>query len=218
MDQISFQPPLDVIVHSTDKSNAAFLFTHGEKTDIEDTLFVTLAKNLRKTGISSVFFRLPFRMKKKKFPDHINILDNAFLAAWKYAESILPDKKWFIGGHSVGAATALRVSSIISDQGEIPPVVAFSYPMFPTNRPEAMNVGELHAIMGPVLFCTGDKGKRGTHQRLETQLAMMANFAHMNLIKGGNHELVVPDKDPKTIAYWLAKDIETFLSSINFKK
>lgn len=215
MDQIPYSPPLDYNFYAS-TGDWVLVFTHGERTDVSDEIFKSMRKELVKSGISVFTFRLPFRMQNKKHPDATNVLDDSYITAFNHALS-LPEasgKRFVLSGHSVGAATALRVSGLVTATGEIPPVVALSYPMFPPNRPEKMNVTELGAIMGPVLFCTGDKGNRGTHDRLMSQLAMVANFAETNLIKGGNHDLKVDGKPDYLIGRWLANDISVFLSRL----
>ncbi len=102
----------------------------------------------------------------------------------------------------------------ISMFGEIPPIIALSFPLYPPNRPEKLRVDELSAIMGPILFCQGNKGNQGTYDRLTNQLAMMANFAEAKLIKDADHNFNVLGKPPKIVSKWLANDISSFLSKV----
>jgi len=191
----------------------ALLFTHGEKTDIEDKLFHFIAKDLQKNGVTVAYFRFPFRVRKKRISDPNHILDEAFQAAWRWiqSDSELAKKHWAIGGHGIGASTAMRASGLL---GEIPPIVAISYPMFPANRPEYLEVSELYAIMGPIFFITGDSGNRGTHERLLTQINMMATFAEAKQIRGADHNMEVKGRSPGKIASWMANDINKFLLSV----
>jgi uncharacterized protein len=215
MDQIPYSVPLDYNIY-TSNGKWAVLFTHGERTDITDELFKSMGKELVKKGITFINFRLPFKMLGKKHPDALNELDEAFITVFNHitTDPRLEGKRIAIAGHGVGGATALRISGLVSVLGEIPPIIVLSYPMYPPNRPEAMNVSELGAILSNVLFITGDKGNRGTHDRLISQLAMAASFAETKLIKGGNHDLEVPDRKPYLVGRWIANDISVFLSTI----
>ncbi len=212
MQTIPFSEPLEAKVYEGDGSRA-FLFTHGERTDIEDEVFKYMAKDLQKKGVTVVAFRFPFRVRGKRIPDDHRILDDAFLAAWNWVKEQpqLSEKKWAIGGHGIGASTAMRVSGLF---GEIPPVVAISYPMFPANKPEYLDVSELYAVMGPIFFITGDSGNRGTHERLLTQINMMATFAETKQIKGADHNMNVKGRPAGKIAAWMANDINKFLLTV----
>lgn len=147
-------------------------------------------------------------------PDRPNVQEEVFLKVWEWVHSHpnLKDKKWALGGHDIGAKAAIRSASMIAMHEEIPPVVALSFPLYPPNRPEKLKVDELQAIIGPVLFCQGDKGNQGTYDRLGNQLAMMANFAELKLIKGADHNFNVKDREPHIVSKWISNDINNFLS------
>ena len=68
--------------------------------------------------------------------------------------------------------------------------------------------------MGPIFFITGDSGNRGTHERLLTQINMMATFAETKQIKGADHNMNVKGRPAGKIAAWMANDINKFLLTV----
>lgn len=210
---VQFQPKLKVI-ETIVEGNWGIIFSHGERSFIEEGLFPILSKKLKQREISSVLFNFPFRMEEKKRPDDIGTIDQAFLTVWNYVISKFPNKRWCVGGHDIGALAAIRVSGLIFDDKGIPPIIGLSYPMYPPNRPEFVDTSTLSAIMGDALFCQGEKSARGSFNRLQNQIRMMAGHVHVQSIKGANHQLEVPEKSMDTVAYWISKDIEKFFKNL----
>ncbi|RMG26963.1 MAG: hypothetical protein D6732_20800 [Methanobacteriota archaeon] len=212
--QIEKDPQINGRLYLAD-GRLGLILTHGERTDIDEPIFHNIAKDLQKKKVTTLLFRMPFKVKKKRIPDKPSVQEEVFLKVWQWvhSQSELADKKWAIGGHDIGAKAAIRSASMIAMQEEIPPVVALSFPLYPPNRPEKLQMDELQAIIGPVLFCQGDKGNQGTYDRLANQLAMMASFAELKLIKGADHNFNVQGREPHIVSKWISNDIANFLAS-----
>lgn len=211
--QISEEPQVNGKLFFAE-GDKGLLLTHGERTDIDEEIFRNIAKDLQKKNITTLLFRMPFKVRRKRIPDKPSVQEEVFLKVWEWVHSQpnLKGKKWALGGHDIGAKAAIRSASMIAMTTEIPPVVALSFPLYPPNRPEKLQTDELQAIIGPVLFCQGDKGNQGTYDRLANQLAMMVSFAELKLIKGADHNFNVDGRPPKIVSKWISNDIANFLS------
>ncbi|MHA2171852.1 MAG: alpha/beta family hydrolase [Candidatus Kariarchaeaceae archaeon] len=211
---IPFDPQLSGIENIA-KGKHGIIFAHGERSSIESGILPTLSKKLYAKNISSILFNFPFRMKGVSQVDSIEVLDQAFLAVWHEITRKHPEIIWSVGGHDIGADTAIRISSLTFNESRIPSIVGLSYPMYPPNRPELVNTISLGAIMGDALFCQGDKSNRGTYDRLRNQVKMMAQHAQVKKIGGANHQLEVLGKPIDIVANWIARDIENFLKDLS---
>ena len=212
MEKIPFSPPLDTQL-SIVPGKWAVILTHGERTDITNKLFSSLKQALNKYGISTLYFRFPFKMKQQKQQDNAKVLENSFLAAWEYAKIQLSEKNLVLAGHDIGASIAIRTSIAVSIEGEVPPVLALSYPMFPPNQPEKMDITDFYGILGSILFITGDRGNQGTHERILSQILMVANFAETAIIRNANHQFEIKGISPSIVSRWIASSIYKFLLS-----
>lgn len=209
--KIPYDPELDGYYEEAG-GKWAILFAHGSKASIDDGFIPALSKKLAEKNISSLVFNFPYRQSGSNRIDDILELDNAYQAAWSYASSTYPNKKWVLAGHDIGAEVAIRSSGlIITEDGSIPPVISISYPLYPPNRPEQVQAGSLGAVMGEVLFIQPEDSNQGSFTRLRNQVQMMAPHADISKIRGANHELEVKDKSPSRVAYWVTNDIERFL-------
>ncbi|MCH8906575.1 MAG: hypothetical protein IH840_05755 [Candidatus Heimdallarchaeota archaeon] len=207
---IPFEPPLS---YSLLRSDGVWgvVFAHGEQSRIDKGIIKELSKKLGKRGISTLLFNFPFRMNNQKRIDNLIVRDEAFAAAYNYAQTQMPDVKWAMGGHGIGGVTAIRASGIVMPDFGVPPILCVSYPMYPPNKPELVETSSLVAVMGEALFTQGDKSNRGTFSRLKNQIQMMAPHAKLQLIKGGNHFMEVEGRSISTIAHWIANDTEKLL-------
>ena len=137
------------------------------------------------------------------------LIVNVFIISSAFAQ--YPEIRWALGGHEVGAESAVRIASILDDGTNVPAIIGLGYPLFPLNRPELADPRSLAAILGEAIFCQGSSSKRGDYQRLVNSIQMMANHVEVKMIKEGNHNLEVPNKKQDTVAFWIANDIERFL-------
>lgn len=191
------------------------IIAHGVKSTIEEGLIPSLMKKLAEKNISSLSFNFPFRESGSNSIDDIQKLDQAYEAAWNFAITEYSSKKWVLCGHDIGAEVAIRTSGLVmTDDGQIPPVISISYPLYPPNRPEQVQMGSIGAVMGEVLFIQPDKSNQGSFDRLRNQLQMMVPHADMSKIRNANHEMVVEGKTPSRVAFWITNDIQRFLNNL----
>ncbi len=209
---IEFEQPLEV-EQNLKSGELGVILGHGDRSDIDLPILKSLTKELNKNDVSVIKVRYPFRVRGKRIPDNSELLDRALLSVWNWVESDsnLSKKKWAIGGHDLGAKVALRVSSLIMQNDKPIPTICLNFPMYPPNRPEKLNINEIHAIVGPVLFIQTDKNSKGTFTRLQNQLAMYASFCEMKLIKGGDIDFEIKGKPASLVAKWITNDILTFM-------
>ena len=213
MQKVNFSKPLELDLSEV-KGEWVLIFAHGEKSDIEDPLYKYISSHLNNVSVSSAFFRFPFRVKKDKYQDSDSVLENAFLTIIREIKGRFPKKKIAIAGHSLGAKIAIRASVLFASEGDILPVIALSYPMYPPHRPERLDVSDMMAIFGPILFITGDTGNRNSHDRILSQTSLYANFAEAKKIPGADHEFRVKGRKESKVAIWIANDINKFLLAV----
>ncbi|MDH5403076.1 MAG: hypothetical protein OEY49_11340 [Candidatus Heimdallarchaeota archaeon] len=214
---IPYKPDITTITNIVE-GKWGVIFAHGEKSRIEEGFFPILANKLNQKNISVIRFTFPFTKDKSIKVDDIQSLDQAFLKVWEWTSKNFPDKKWCVGGHDIGGETSIRISSITGDFEELPPVICINYPMYPHNKPELFRQGSIGALMGDGLFCQSENSSKGTYDRLKNQLAMMANHAIITKIVQSDHEFNKMKHPINKVMYWIAKDIEKFLTNIDKKQ
>lgn len=210
---IPYDPNLNSII-GIGSHKYGLVIAHGERSFIDEGIINSLAKKLAEKQISSLRFNFPFRENQTK-ADSDEILDKAYIHVWNWVNEKYPNIKWVLAGHDIGAVSAIRISILASEIGEIPAIICLGYPMYPVNRPELVDTRSFGAIMGDALFIQGDKDTRGSYDRLANQIQMMATHCITNKIKGANHDFQVEGKNFDRVAFWISNDIENFLKNIS---
>lgn len=209
---LEYSPELPLEIDMVD-GDWAIIIGHGERTYAEKGILLALSKKLNKKNYSTIRFSFPFRVKGERAKS-TSSLDEAFTAVFRYATSNYPEKRWVLCGHGIAAASALRIAPVASEYGELPPIIALNYPLYPPNRPDKVDMRALGAIIGEALFLQGTESNRGDTTRIRNSVRMMAEHVHIGSIGGANYKFEVKDKSEDTVAYWMANDIEKFLNDI----
>lgn len=190
------------------------IIAHGERSYIDKGILPALSKKLSEKNISNILFNFPFRIEERKYDKDTFSIDETFKAVYKWVTEKYPEKQWILGGHDIGAESTVRIAPIVSDFGELPPIICLSYPLYPPNRPDQVDMRPLGAIIGEALFCQGTESNRGNHTRIRNSIRMMAEHVHVSPIKGANHQLEIKGKDFDRVAYWISNDFERFISKL----
>jgi len=180
--------------------NAVLVLAHGAGAGERHPFMTAFGRGLAAAGIDVVTFNFLYMEQRRKVPDTMPVLEEAFRAAIERAreDGVLASKRLFIGGKSMGGRVATHLAAAHDVEG-LHGVIALGYPLHPPGRPDQPRTSHLPAIRVPVLIVQGERDAFGTPAELEPVVATMQARVTLHVVTGGDHSLKVRGTASETV-------------------
>lgn len=163
------QPPLPATVYPAAPARATgllFVFAHGAGAGQSSPFMTRFAGHLAARGIDVVTFDFPYMAGRKKVPDRMPVLEQAFLAMGAGAVPVVRARPlaMFVGGKSMGGRIATHLAAQPERwTAEVPlaGAVAFGYPLRPPGARGGDRVSHLRRLGVPLLVVQGTRDTFG---------------------------------------------------------
>jgi predicted alpha/beta-hydrolase family hydrolase len=188
---VSADPAVRGFLHEPAQSNGdALVLTHGAGANCQSKLLTAAANAFADAGYLVLRCDLPFRQSKPHGPPFpaMAARDREGL---RRAVEILRTKtsgKTFLGGHSYGG----RQASILA--AEQPQVAAglllLSYPLHPPRKAAELRTKHFPQLNVPAIFVHGARDPFGSHEEMESALALIPVQKLLVEVEGAGHDLL----------------------------
>ena len=171
-----------LVVRRAKRPIATLVLTHGAGGGIDAPDLVRLARTLPQQEISVTLVEMPWRVAGKKVAPRPELIDQAYLAVMNSMRMRSP---LIIGGRSAGARSACRIARSVGAKG----VLALSFPLHPSGKPEASRLSELLGARVPSLVIQGENDPFGTPDEFP-------DHVDLAVVPAADHSLRVPKSSP----------------------
>ena len=165
-----------------------------------------LATVLCGNGFDLVRFNFLYREAGSRRPDPMPRLTQCFEAVVAHARAELGQKRFIIGGRSMGgrAASMMAAAGFACDG-----LLLLAYPLHPPGKPEQLRVAHLPKIQVPVLCINGTRDAFCTKELMERALEAVRTSWEMRWVEGADHSFRVLKSSGRTDADIYAEIGET---------
>ena len=182
-----------------------FIYAPGAGSNIHDPFGTYAARELARSGVSTVRFQFPYMEAGRKSPDRPAILEATWRAVIEAVRS--PKPRLVVGGRSMGGRIA---SIVVADGVTVDALALFAYPLHPPGKPEQMRVDHLTSIKTPTLFCSGTGDAFGSPGELKAA-SKKVRGARLHLLEGADHGFAVRKSTGRTKDDVFAECVATML-------
>lgn len=165
------------------------VLAHGAGSNANAPILIKACEALSAAGFACLRIDLPFRQARPSGPPHPSFAakDQAGIAEAILAMRQLGASRVVAGGHSYGGRQA---SMLVAAQPEIADLLLlFSYPLHPSDKPEALRVSHFVTIQVPAIFVHGTKDPFGTIWEMEVALKALPVSPELLEMAGCGHDL-----------------------------
>lgn len=171
------------------EARVAILLAHGAGAGMDSPFMTAAAKGLAARGLRVLRFEFPYMAArrgsgKKRPPDRMPILREAFRAAVADVRGRATTKRLILAGKSMGG----RVASLIADDVGADGLLCFGFPFHPPGKPEdPARVAHLAHLKTPALIVQGERDPFGG--RAETARLSLSPAVRFHWVADGDHGL-----------------------------
>jgi uncharacterized protein len=188
---LAVEPPVRGFLHQPlQPSGNALALTHGAGANCNSKLLTALAGAFADAGFLVLRSDLPFR-QSRPFSPPFPAMAARDRQGLRRAVEILRQKasrRIFLGGHSYGGRQATMLAA------EQPDLVAglllLSYPLHPPRKPAALRTAHFPQLKTPALFVHGWRDPFGSHEEMQSALALLPGRHMLMEVEGGGHDLL----------------------------
>ena len=188
---VSAEPAVRGFLHEPAQPNGdALVLTHGAGADCQSKLLTAATNAFADAGYLVLRCDLPFRQSKSYGPPFpaMAARDREGL---RRAVEVLRSKaagRIFLGGHSYGGRQA---SMLAAEQPQLTAgLLLLSYPLHPPRKPAELRTKHFPQLNTPVMFIHGARDPFGSHQEMESALALIPAQKSLVEIEGAGHDLL----------------------------
>lgn len=188
---ISAEPAVRGFLHEPARPNAdALVLTHGAGANCQSKLLTAVANAFADAGYLVLRCDLPFRQLRPHGPPFpaMAARDREGL---RWAVEVLRSKttaRVFLGGHSYGGRQATMLAA---EQPQLAAgLLLLSYPLHPPRKPAELRTAHFPQLNTPALFVHGSRDPFGSHQEMNSALALLPAQKMLLEIEGAGHELL----------------------------
>jgi predicted alpha/beta-hydrolase family hydrolase len=188
---VSAEPAVRGFLHEPAPPNGdALVLTHGAGANSQSKLLTAVANAFADAGYLVLRCDLPFR-QSKPFGPPFPALAARDREGLRRAVEVLRTKasgRIFLGGHSYGGRQATMLAA------EQPHLAAglllLSYPLHPPRKPTELRTKHFPQLNTPAVFMHGARDPFGSHQEMESALALIPAQKLLVEIEGAGHDLL----------------------------
>lgn len=169
------------------------ILAHGAGAPMDSSFMRDMSELLGKQEIAVTRFEFPYMAMRretgrKRPPDRVPILLNAWRRAIDHVVSHHPDRRLAIGGKSMGGRMATLLAAQSDRPEQIEALVTLGYPFHPAGKPERLRIDHFPQLGDmPVLMVQGTRDALGGHVAVATY--PLPAGADLFWIETGNHDL-----------------------------
>lgn len=188
---ISAEPAVRGFLHEPAQPNGdALVLTHGAGANCQSKLLTAVTNAFADAGFLVLRCDLPFRQSKPHGPPFpaMAARDREGL---RRAVEVLRSKasgRIFLGGHSYGGRQASMLAA------ELPQLAAglllLSYPLHPPRKPAELRTKHFPQLNTPAIFVHGSRDPFGSHEEMESTLALIPARKLLVEIESAGHDLL----------------------------
>jgi predicted alpha/beta-hydrolase family hydrolase len=175
------------VAHEPDGTpSGVALLTHGAGGSRDAPLLTRICDEWARQGWLAIRYNLPYRRRRPKGPPSNSATsDQAGIVEAIELAHTLTDGPVIAGGHSYGG----RMTSMVTQRGELAALTLFSYPLHPPGKPERARTEHLPDITVPTVFTHGTADPFGSIDELTAAAALVNGPIEIVEITGGRHDL-----------------------------
>jgi hypothetical protein len=177
---------------AADPNSPTLVLAHGAGAGENHPWMTRFGQGLAARGVHVVTFNFPYMEARKSAPDRAEVLEQAFIDAWRTLTSGRPGPL-FAGGKSMGGRIASQVAARKGFDPAPAGLVFFGYPLHPPGKPQQRRDRHLPAITLPMLFFHGSKDPFGSPDEM-AELARGLPKGTLKMVEGGDHSLAARKK------------------------
>jgi predicted alpha/beta-hydrolase family hydrolase len=166
------------------------IMAHGAGNNMQNPLFVFLAKGLSEAGFMALRFNFPYKERGKRAPDSPGKLMLTWQSAYRFFQESTGTNRIIVSGKSMGGriASQMVADGVLTGEG----LVFFGYPLHPPGKRDKLRDAHLYEITNPMLFLAGTRDPLCDLTALRSVLAKLRSVWDLEVIEGGDHSFRVP--------------------------
>jgi hypothetical protein len=188
---LSAEPAVRGFLHEPAQPNGdALVLTHGAGANCQSKLLIAVAGAFADSGYLVLRCDLPFRQSRPHGPPFPAMAARDREGLRRAVEVLRPKTtgRIFLGGHSYGGRQGTMLAS---EQPQVANgLLLLSYPLHPPRKPADLRTGHFPQLHTAALFVHGSRDPFGSHQEMNTALALIPAPNRLLEVEGAGHELL----------------------------
>jgi predicted alpha/beta-hydrolase family hydrolase len=188
---VSAEPAVRGFLHQPTQPNGdALVLTHGAGANCQSKLLTAVTNAFADAGYLVLRCDLPFR-QSKSFGPPFPAMAARDREGLRRAVEVLRSKasgRIFLGGHSYGGRQA---SMLAAEQPQVAAgLLLLSYPLHPPRKPAELRTKHFPQLNTPAMFVHGARDPFGSHEEMQSALALIPAQKLLVEIEGAGHDLL----------------------------
>jgi predicted alpha/beta-hydrolase family hydrolase len=188
---VSAEPAVRGFLHQPTQPNGdALVLTHGAGANCQSKLLTAVTNAFADAGYLVLRCDLPFR-QSKSFGPPFPAMAARDREGLRRAVEVLRSQasgRIFLGGHSYGGRQA---SMLAAEQPQVAAgLLLLSYPLHPPRKPAELRTKHFPQLNTPAMFVHGARDPFGSHEEMQSALALIPAQKLLVEIEGAGHDLL----------------------------